>query len=43
MVRMQLNQVMSTNAVLTQMAVLSMFSKEGGREFSKAITKLTEG
>ena len=37
----RLNGFEATRALLTQMAVASMFSKKGGKEFQKLITGLT--
>lgn len=37
----RLNGMEATRAVLIQMAMTTMFSKDGGREFRKLITRLS--
>lgn len=33
---------MATNAILTQMAVMTLFSKDAGKDFNKTIKRMTE-
>lgn len=37
------NNQLASEALLTQMAVSALFSKEAGREFQKLISRLTDG
>lgn len=41
MLTSQINLTIATNALLTQMAVSSLYSKESGRDFTKTINKMT--
>lgn len=41
MLTSQMNLMMATNAMLTQMAVSSLFSKDAGRDFTKTIKDMT--
>lgn len=41
LVAAQLNQMMVTEAILLQMAVASLFSKDSGREFQKLIKSMS--
>lgn len=43
MVTNRINNDMATTALLNQMAVSSLFSKEGGEQFTKIIKELTDG